>query len=294
MPIPALTPPPATPEADPTVTRDVVLRYHAAWKAHDAGKMAALFAPDALYQDHFQNRRIPVAELQSYLATSMPIAEDETQQYLDRLRVDGDTAFLQYRVRLGDEGSLLSFHVCESFVVRDGRIVMVREYATLTESIAAPDRPRPTAMARDAAGRLGLSARQLAAMSVDLEQYFLTANRYLDPTLDLQRVATDTGYTRNQVSFFLNRINGESFYRHINRLRLAHLMGTLAHIRPGTPGDVRMEDLARQSGFRSLSTFYRCFRQETGLPPKTYIAQLLRGEAAVPTQFACCGPAEKS
>ncbi len=65
----------------------------------------ALFDPQVEYNDFFQGRRIAPSELREYLQTSMPAAGDESQVYTDRLRVDGDTAFLQYQVTLrGTQG----------------------------------------------------------------------------------------------------------------------------------------------------------------------------------------------
>jgi len=246
-------------------THALILRYHQAWQRRDIDTLLTLLDPQVEYNDFFQGRRIAPHELREYLLSSMPGEGDETQHYVDRLRVDGDTAFLQYQVTLRGTRGLVSFQACEALTVRDGRVVRVNEHSVLVgQHHGAP--PQPTS--RVASSRLGLSARQLSALASDLLQYFQTQQPYLNPDLDMAQVAATTGYTRNQISFFLNQVLGCSFYQHINQLRLRHLLGQME----GGASATRIDELARAAGFRSLSTFYRCFREETGLSPKAYLA----------------------
>ena len=90
----------------------------------------------------------------------------------------------------------------------------------------APTLTRPTSSA-EAVSRLGLSARQVGALANDLQQYFEQTKPYLDPRLDLSHVAASTGYTRNQISFFLNQVRGQTFYTLLNQLRLDEALSRL-------------------------------------------------------------------
>ncbi|TBU86271.1 nuclear transport factor 2 family protein [Phytopseudomonas dryadis] len=241
------------------------MRYHQAWQARDLDALMALYHPQVEYNDFFQNRRIDPQALRDYLAASMPAGREALQTYTDRLRVDGDTALLQYQVTLRGGSGLVSFRACEALTVRDGLIWRVNEYASLVrEPAGASTRVEG---GRLALSRLGLSARQLGMLADDLQQYFLQSRPYLDPHLDLQQVAVATGYTRNQISFFLNQVLGQTFYRYLNQLRLDHL---LAGLRPGDAARP-VEELAQVAGFKSLSTFYRCFHERTGTSPKAYL-----------------------
>ena len=113
-------------------------------------------------------------------------------------------------------------------------------------------------------------------MAEDLLQYFQRQQPYLDPELDLQRVAKECGYSRNQISYLLNQVLGQSFYRYVNLARLQHLLGMLDTVAP----PLRIDELAFAAGFNSLSAFYTCFRQHTGLTPKAYAKQIsLRARA---------------
>ncbi|MDF0731458.1 nuclear transport factor 2 family protein [Pseudomonas entomophila] len=257
----------ASPES--AATHELVMRYHQAWCEQDIDAQLAMLDPDVEYTDFFQGRRIALGELRDYLMTSMT-AGDESQVYTDRLRVDGDTAFLQYQLSLQGTRGLVSFRVCEAITVRNGLVVRVNEHASL---ITRHDMLASRFGQRAAGSRLGLSARQLGQLASDLQQYFEQGRPFLNPDLDMPQVAHVTGYTRNQISFFLNQVLGCSFYQHINQLRLRHLLGQLE----GVGSAQRIDELAKAAGFRSLSTFYRCFREETGLSPKAYLERQAAG-----------------
>lgn len=249
-------------------TREVVERYHQCWVARDVDGVVALFHPDIEYYDFFNNLRIPLPQLHDYVSTAMPRSAQHRLEHVDRIRVDGDTAFIQYHSRLTLRRSrrLASFRASEAITVRDGLIWRVHEYAT-------PVREEPPA-STDKVPRLGLSSAQVQLMLLDLQQYFCAEQPYLAADLDLSKVASDTGYTRNQISYLLNQVLGLSFYQYVNRARVDHLLEQMK----GEDG-TRIDELAFAAGFNSLSVFYRCFRARTGLPPRSYFKQLAKDKA---------------
>ncbi|MHC8366787.1 helix-turn-helix domain-containing protein [Pseudomonas sp. ZT5P21] len=254
-------------------TSETVMRYHLHWKHRDLDGVMALYHPDVQYNDFFQNRVMGLDELREYVRSSMPRDPDEALEHSDRIRLDGNTAFIQYRITLRGGEGLVSFRASEAITVRDGLIWRVNEYASLVHE-------RPVSKTahdqRPAASRLGLSPRQLSFMAEDLQQYFQRQQPYLDPELDLQRVAKECGYSRNQISYLLNQVLGQSFYRYVNQARLQHLLVALDTVAPPQ----RIDELAFAAGFNSLSAFYSCFRQHTGLSPKAYAKQIsLRARA---------------
>jgi AraC-like DNA-binding protein len=254
-------------------TGDTVMRYHLRWKHRDLDGVMALYHPEIQYSDFFQNRVMGLSELREYVRSSMPRDPDEALEHSDRIRLDGNTAFIQYRITLRGGEGLVSFRASEAITVRDGLIWRVNEYASLvheqpSSKVASSQRP--------AVSRLGLSARQLSFMAEDLQQYFQRQQPYLDPELDLQRVARECGYSRNQISYLLNQVLGQSFYRYVNQARLQHLLASLDNATP----PLRIDELAFAAGFNSLSAFYSCFRQHTGQSPKAYVKQIsLRARA---------------
>ncbi|MFO2463458.1 helix-turn-helix domain-containing protein [Pseudomonas sp. 15FMM2] len=249
-------------------TGEVVLSHHLCWKRRDLDGVIAHYHPDIQYHDFFQNRVVGFDELREYLRASMPRDPDEAIEHTDRIRTDGDTAFIQYRVTLRGGQGLVSFRTSEAITVRDGLIWRVNEYASLVhEQPASRARPQAT---RPTVSRLGLSPQQLSYLANDLQQYFQGLQPYLDPELNLQRVARECGYSRNQISYLLNQVLGQSFYRYVNQARLQHLLAALDSATP----PIRIDELAFAAGFNSLSAFYSCFRQHTGLTPKAYVKQI--------------------
>lgn len=243
-------------------TRNAVSRYHAAWKARDLAAILACYHPAVEYIDHFRNLTLGLCDLEAYVAGALPRGGDPFLAHIDRIRADGDTAFIQYQIVVPMAGRLAQFHASEAITVQDGLIRRVREYATLTLGSPAP---AERGTARPPAERLGLSPRQLGQLAGQLDAYFDRQKPYLDPDLDLPRVAAETGYTRNQISFLLNQVLGMSFYQYLTHKRLQHLLAALDRGHDG-----RIDTLAFDAGFNSLSAFYRAFRQATGRSPSAY------------------------
>ncbi|MBI6554234.1 helix-turn-helix domain-containing protein [Pseudomonas sp. LY-1] len=250
-------------------TRELVTRHHLCWRHRDLDGVMSYYHPHIQYHDFFQNRVVGYAELREYLQASMPRGPDEAIEHMDRIRADGDTAFIQYRITLRGGQGLVSFRTSEAITVRDGLIWRVNEYASLVHEHSPPT-------TRPSVSRLGLSPQQLGHMANDLQHYFQQQQPYLDPELDLQRVAKECGYSRNQISYLLNQVLGQTFYRYVNQARLVHLLAALDKARP----PIRVDDLAYAAGFNSLSAFYSAFRQHTGLTPKAYIKGRFEGESA--------------
>lgn len=260
------TPLPDGPGQTP-LTAATVMRYHLCWKHRDLDGVMALYHPDIQYHDFFQNRVLGYGQLRDYVRASLPHEAGEDIVHSDRIRVDGCTAFIQYQVTVQGGDGLVAFQSSEAITVRDGLIWRINEYATLVRGDA---KGSPAGGPRPATSRLGLSPRQLSTMAQDLEHYFQAQRPYLDPELDLQQVADESGYSRNQISYLLNQVLGQSFYRYVNQARLQHLMSRLDNSCATAP----IDDLAFNSGFNSLSAFYKCFREHTGLSPKAYLKQI--------------------
>lgn len=244
-------------------TRGIVQRCHEAWARRDVAGVLACYHPDIAYIDHFQNRTLGLADLADYVARSMPAGAVDYLIHTDRIRADGDTAFIQYEITVPYSGAPARFHASEAITVRDGLIWRIHEYAVLTKN--PPPGAATTLPARLPEQRLGLSSRGLGQLAAALDVYFESRQPHLDPALDLPRVARETGYTRNQISFLLNRVLGVSFYQYVTQKRLRQVRAALD---AGDSG--RIDALAYAAGFNSLSAFYRAFREETGLSPQAY------------------------
>ncbi|MGL6070488.1 nuclear transport factor 2 family protein [Craterilacuibacter sp.] len=246
-------------QADSAATRVVVERYHHAWKSLDVDAVMALYHPAVRYHDFHGRSLITLSGLRDYVADSLPSGANESLAHTDRIRVDGDCAFLQYCYTVKSRmagGRLTRFHGSEVIRVQDGLIIEVKEYCVVAGQMPA-----------QGAGRIGLSPLRLARLVADLEDYFSRHRPYLDPGLNLAAVAAASGYTRNQISHALNHVLGVNFYAYLAHARIAHLLALPVNARPA--GAMEM---ALGAGFSSISTFYKAFRQQTGTTVQRYFA----------------------
>lgn len=253
--------PPDTAEQT-TLTLEVVLRYHMAWKRRDLEAILAMYHPQVQYNDFFQNRSMGLTELRAYITSTLPRHPDEYLEHNDRIRADGCTAFIQYQTALKGSGERVVFRTSEAITVCDGLILRINEYASLVR-----DSEPQTGRHAPAISKLGLSARQLTFMARDLADYFTRQQPFLDPDLDLARIASATGYSRNQLSYLLNQVLGQSFYRYVTQARLTYLLERLVNHGENAPIDA----LAASAGFNSTSAFYKAFRSHTGCTPKAWL-----------------------
>jgi len=88
---------------------------------------------------------------------------------------------------------------------------------------------------------------------------------FLNPNLDLVTLSRLVGTNRTQLSTTLNRQTGMNFSRWLAEYRVHHLLSLVA-LHP----DSDITALASESGFTSRTSFFRQFRQVTGLTPNQY------------------------
>lgn len=98
-----------------------------------------------------------------------------------------------------------------------------------------------------------------------LRQYMVREKPFLDPRLDQATLANAFGVTPRALSEMLREEGG--FYEYINRLRVEEAQRVLSD-----PVERRtsIEAVSMLVGFRSRSTFYECFRHETGKTPAAW------------------------
>lgn len=245
-------------------TRKTILLYRQAWKERDLEGVLKLYHPDVEYFDFPSGQVMRLAELRDFVHSSLPRLSGELLEHTDRMRIDGHTAFIQYRICLRGSNGLVSFRSSEAITVRNGLVWRVNEYANLERVVAGENTAKGSSSTLN---RLGLSARQIGILAGDLEDYFQRQRPYLEPELNLQQVANATGYTRNQISHLLNQVLGQSFYNYVNQARLRHLLDAVSK----SNDKVRMDELAFAAGFNSLSAFYKCFRKHMGMTPTAYL-----------------------
>lgn len=114
-----------------------------------------------------------------------------------------------------------------------------------------------------------LPADEVLVLQQQLEQLMKTQQLFLDANLSLAKLSKQLGCASPKLSQLLNDNLQTSFNDYINAYRIQFARQLIEQQIP-----LKMADLAEQSGFNSLSTFYAAFKKVTLQTPARYKQQL--------------------
>jgi len=89
---------------------------------------------------------------------------------------------------------------------------------------------------------------------------------YLQYDLTVDQLLRAIGTNRTYLSRYFSQ-HGLTYYSYINKLRVEHSLSMI----DASNGKLNFTLVAAESGFRSLSTFYRAFKEHIGCTPKEYV-----------------------
>ena len=112
-----------------------------------------------------------------------------------------------------------------------------------------------------------VSMVETARFAADLQQLMDEQRIYLNPLLTLREVASRVGTNRTYLSEYLNQELKIKFYDYINLYRIREAEKLLLQDK-----DAKIEKIAEQCGFNSLSTFLRSFEKLNGTTPAKFRA----------------------
>lgn len=107
-----------------------------------------------------------------------------------------------------------------------------------------------------------------AAKQLDEQLQELVKNHkpHLDEDISLPKLASLLGVTSHQLSELLNIHKSTSFYDFLNDLRYQESLQFLAT----NESELTIADIAYRSGFNNRNSFYKVFKEKTGLTPNQY------------------------
>ena len=100
-----------------------------------------------------------------------------------------------------------------------------------------------------------------AGICQDISNY---VNQHFSEELGLSQLADALGYSKYHISHIFKETFGCSYNDYLKRLRAEHAMGLLTH------SELSVTEICFSSGFSSLRSFYRAFREIYGMAPGSF------------------------
>lgn len=104
-----------------------------------------------------------------------------------------------------------------------------------------------------------------------LDSHMEENKTYLRKKLSIRELAEELDVPSYQLSIALNDVKGLSFQEYINQHRIEEAKLLIAD---GFLKNYTVETLAQQTGFNSSATFYRAFKNQSGISPIQYQQQV--------------------
>ncbi len=123
--------------------------------------------------------------------------------------------------------------------------------------------------ARNQKKRSNLSGIDLEQTKAILEKLLVETKLYLKPDLNFSRIAEKIKLSDHQLSEFLNKVLGYSFYDYINHLRIEEAKRIL-----NDDPSISILQLSKESGYNHRSTFHSAFKKKEGVSPEDYKIKL--------------------
>lgn len=115
-----------------------------------------------------------------------------------------------------------------------------------------------------------LLPEKISLIKESTHDLMINKNIHLDPDLTLSVFAKNIDTSTNDLSWYLNNVEKESFYDFINKFRIQSFIWKLEN---GEHSKKSILTLSMETGFKSNTTFYKAFKKVTDLTPSQYIKQ---------------------
>ena len=248
-----------------------VSKYLEYWDKCDIISLMSMYAEDARYHDMPAGDIIEYPDLKKYFENLFSKQINQRIKLKETTVVEGNSAFVHWtqHFRAKDTGRDVTLNGVELIVFTDGRIQNVHEFYE-GESVPVEIEVSSTGSHVDKMTKLGLTDEMMKVIAGELSGYLDNKKPYLNPDLTLATVASDMGYTRNQISFVINHEVGRTFYELVNSKRIDHAIIRMAE----NVENLSILEIGFDAGFNSVSGFYNAFKKQTSKTPAQYSRSL--------------------
>ena len=159
---------------------------------------------------------------------------------------------------------LLLAYATEQILYRKDPWEDVQEYSLVKDAPSLADAEADAVSKAEANTEADTNTATYARM---LEQWMLTEKPYLNPNFQLMDLREVLPMNRTYLSRFIHEAFNCSFYQYVTNYRIEEAK-RLMREHP----ELKVQEVAAQSGFSSPTVFGRTFARETGLTPSEWIA----------------------
>lgn len=248
--------------------KEYVDKYLAYWNQADIDGLMSMYATSMLYHDMPSGEVIAYEDLKNYLNNTFSFGANLPLELKDAVFIDDKSAFIYWiqRFAAGEQDKIAQINGVELIVFSSEKIISIHEFYDYKGiGLDAPggvDKDTTD----DQMTKLGLTDELIKSIGQEITAYFDQRNPYLDPELNLTKVAAHLGYTRNQVSYVINHVLDQTFYDLVSSRRIEHV---ISHMSLADSNSSILE-MAIGAGFNSMSGFYSAFKKQTGMSPVQY------------------------
>jgi AraC-like DNA-binding protein len=110
-----------------------------------------------------------------------------------------------------------------------------------------------------------LDSNEMEETVAKINSYFQLKKSYLDSEFNLDKLSSDLNISKVKITLVLNVQLKTNFYQYINTLRVEEAKRLI-----DKKQDANFITIGYESGFKNKSTFYKYFKQITGVTPSDY------------------------
>ncbi len=147
-------------------------------------------------------------------------------------------------------------------LIQNRKLQSAAEFAGRAREVLVPDLP----VNKDVNGKL-LNTRSSQILIHRLRSYVSKEKPYIKSDLSISDLARQLGTSKRVLSWLINNKMESNFYGLMNKYRVLEAKELLKRIEYR---NLKMDEIARMSGFKSKSSFNTAFREQTGKTPTEY------------------------
>ncbi|WP_256009593.1 AraC family transcriptional regulator [Desertivirga xinjiangensis] len=148
-------------------------------------------------------------------------------------------------------------------IVSGNKIPHARSFETQDTALEEPEGSQQPATVK----KLNLTSEQAAVYIEDMNSHMEENKPFLNSKFQIIHLAHHLDIPAHHCSFIINNVMGKNFRDWVNGYRVEYFIQSYRD----KAETMTIDGIAYESGFNSITTFYRAFKKETGMMPLNYL-----------------------